>query len=136
MAVFVYLSRWQLRANGRAARCRCGGDRVLVAGSTQEGHSGCDVWPHPPHALPPQRRECAALLAAPFGPAFHIAIPLEPKSLSQSAHSSARRKAKNKSKASKNSSSKETKAYIIITIIIIIIVVINITTTIIIKRHF
>ena len=30
------LSRWLLRTNGRATRCRCGGDRVLVAVSTQE----------------------------------------------------------------------------------------------------
>ena len=92
------LSRWQLRTNGRATRCRCGGDRVLVAGSTQEGHSGCGVRPRPLHALLPQRRECAALLAAPFGPGrsppgprqpqtspllppFHIGIFLEPEGL-------------------------------------------------------
>ena len=66
MAVLLYLGRALLCCFGRVAHCRCDGDRVLVAGSTQEAlMARAGVRPHPPHALLPQRRKCAALLAAP-----------------------------------------------------------------------
>ena len=66
MAVLLYLGRALLCCVGRVAHCRCDGDRVLVAGSTQEAlMARAGVRPHPPHALLPQRRKCAALLAAP-----------------------------------------------------------------------
>ncbi len=49
MAVLLYLGRALLCCFGRVAHCRCDGDRVLVAGSTQEArHFGSSVFLYAP----------------------------------------------------------------------------------------